>query len=290
MQLLTFVLIYPFLWVVSLLPFRLLYALSDVMYVFLYRIFGYRKQTVMANLKLVFPNKSDAERKRIAKKFYHHLCDMILEAIKSMNIRFSDMKERFKFTNIELIHDLEKRNKSIAMMCAHYGSWEWIFILQAYTSHKTFAIYKRLNNKYFDAMVRKIRARYDSYLITTKEAVKVLTENKEKGLLTINGFVADQSPKKHKAFHWNAFMGIEVPMYTGAEMLSKKLDLTVVFFSVKRVKRGFYETTFQTLTETPKDFDDYEITDQFTKLVEKQIYEAPEYYLWTHKRWKHCKE
>jgi KDO2-lipid IV(A) lauroyltransferase len=79
-------------------------------------------------------------------------------------------------------------------------------------------------------------------------------------------------------------------MYTGAEMLSKKLDLTVVFFSVKRVKRGFYETTFQTLTETPKDFDDYEITDQFTKLVEKQIYEAPEYYLWTHKRWKHCKE
>jgi KDO2-lipid IV(A) lauroyltransferase len=85
-------------------------------------------------------------------------------------------------------------------------------------------------------------------------------------------------------------MGIEVPMYTGAEMLSKRLDLTVVFFSVKRVKRGFYETTFQTLTETPKDFDDYEITDQFTKLVEKQIYEAPEYYLWTHKRWKHRKE
>lgn len=290
MQLLAFVLIYPFLWVVSLLPFRLLYALSDVMYIFLYRIFGYRKQTVMANLELAFPEKSHLERKRIARKFYHHLCDMILEAIKSMSIRMSDMKERFKFTNIELIHDLEKRNKSIAMMCAHYGSWEWIFILQAYTSHKTFAIYKRLNNKYFDAMVRKIRARYDSYLITTKEAVKVLTQNKEKGLLTINGFVADQSPKKRKAFHWNTFMGIEVPMYTGAEMLSKRLDLTVVFFSVKRVKRGFYETTFQTLTETPKDFDDYEITDQFTKLVEKQIYEAPEYYLWTHKRWKHRKE
>ena len=163
MQLLSFVLIYPFLWVVSLLPFRLLYALSDVMYIFLYRIFGYRKQTVMTNLKLVFPNKSDVERKRIARKFYHHLCDMILEAIKSMSIRMSDMKERFKFTNIELIQDLEKRNKSIAMMCAHYGSWEWIFILQAYTNHKTFAIYKRLNNKYFDAMVRKIRARYNSY-------------------------------------------------------------------------------------------------------------------------------
>ncbi len=289
MQLLAFVVIYPILWVTSLLPFRLLYGVSDGLYFILYRIVGYRKKTVSENLKLVFPEKSEAERKRIEKKFYHHLCDMILEAIKSMNIRKEDMKKRFKFTNIEIIKDFEKRNKSISLMCAHYGSWEWIFILQAYTSHKTFAIYKRLNNKYFDRMIRKIRARYDSYLITTKETAAVLTENKKKGLLTINGFAADQSPKKNKAYHWNKFMGIDVPVHTGAEMLSKKLDLSVVFFSVKRVKRGFYETTFKTLTETPNNFEDYKITDQFIALVENQIYEAPEYYLWTHKRWKHRK-
>ncbi len=289
MQLLAFVVIYPILWVTSLLPFRLLYGVSDGLYFILYRIVGYRKKTVSENLKLVFPEKSEAERKRIEKKFYHHLCDMILEAIKSMNIRKEDMKKRFKFTNIEIIKDFEKRNKSISLMCAHYGSWEWIFILQAYTSHKTFAIYKRLNNKYFDRMIRKIRARYDSYLITTKETAAVLTENKKKGLLTINGFAADQSPKKNKAYHWNKFMGIDVPVHTGAEMLSKKLDLSVVFFSVKRVKRGFYETTFKTLTEAPNNFEDYKITDQFIALVENQIYEAPEYYLWTHKRWKHRK-
>ena len=289
MQLLAFVVIYPILWVTSMLPFRLLYGVSDGLYFILYRLVGYRKKTVSENLKLVFPGKSEAERKRIEKKFYHHLCDMILEAIKSMNIRKEDMKKRFKFTNIEIINDLEKRNKSITLMCAHYGSWEWIFILQAYTSHKTFAIYKRLNNKYFDRMIRKIRARYDSYLITTKETASVLTENKKKGLLTINGFAADQSPKKNKAYHWRKFMGIDVPVHTGAEMLSKKLDLSVVFFSVKRVKRGFYETTFKTLTETPNNFEDYEITDQFIALVENQIHEAPEYYLWTHKRWKHRK-
>ena len=289
MQLLAFVVIYPILWVTSLLPFRLLYGVSDGLYFILYRLVGYRKKTVSENLKLVFPEKSEAERKRIEKKFYHHLCDMILEAIKSMNIRKEDMKKRFKFTNIEIIKDFEKRNKSISLMCAHYGSWEWIFILQAYTSHKTFAIYKRLNNKYFDRMIRKIRARYDSYLITTKETAAVLTENKKKGLLTINGFAADQSPKKNKAYHWNKFMGIDVPVHTGAEMLSKKLDLSVVFFSVKRVKRGFYETTFKTLTEAPNNFEDYKITDQFIALVENQIYEAPEYYLWTHKRWKHRK-
>ena len=289
MQLLAFVVIYPILWVTSMLPFRLLYGVSDGLYFILYRLVGYRKKTVSENLKLVFPEKSEAERKRIEKKFYHHLCDMILEAIKSMNIRKEDMKKRFKFTNIEIIKDFEKRNKSISLMCAHYGSWEWIFILQAYTSHKTFAIYKRLNNKYFDRMIRKIRARYDSYLITTKETAAVLTENKKKGLLTINGFAADQSPKKNKAYHWNKFMGIDVPVHTGAEMLSKKLNLSVVFLSVKRVKRGFYETTFKTLTEAPNNFEDYKITDQFIALVENQIYEAPEYYLWTHKRWKHRK-
>ena len=289
MQLLAFVVIYPILWVTSMLPFRLLYGVSDGLYFILYRLVGYRKKTVSENLKLVFPEKSEAERKRIEKKFYHHLCDMILEAVKSMNIHKEDMKKRFKFTNIELIKDFEKRNKSISLMCAHYGSWEWIFILQAYTSHKTFAIYKRLNNKYFDRMIRKIRARYNSYLITTKETAYVLTENKKKGLLTINGFAADQSPKKNKAYHWSKFMGIDVPVHTGAEMLSKKLDLSVVFFSVKRVKRGFYETTFKTLTEAPNNFEDYKITDQFIALVENQIYEAPEYYLWTHKRWKHRK-
>ena len=289
MQLLAFVVIYPILWVTSMLPFRLLYCVSDGLYFILYRLVGYRKKTVSENLKLVFPEKSEAERKRIEKKFYHHLCDMILEAIKSMNIHKDDMKKRFKFTNIEIIKDFEKRNKSISLMCAHYGSWERIFILQAYTSHKTFAIYKRLNNKYFDRMIRKIRARYDSYLITTKETASVLTENKKKGLLTINGFAADQSPKKNKAYHRSKFMGIDVPVHTGAEMLSKKLDLSVVFFSVKRVKRGFYETTFKTLTEAPNNFEDYKITDQFIALVENQIYEAPEYYLWTHKRWKHRK-
>lgn len=289
MQLLAFVLIYPLLWFVSILPFRLLYAVSDVLYVVLYHIVGYRKQTVQENLKLVFPDKSEAERQLITKRFYHHLCDMILEAIKSMSISVEDMKARFKFTNIKLIKEFEKQNKSIVLMCAHYGSWEWIFIIQTYVKFRGYAIYKRLNNRYFDKLVRGIRARYNSYLVTTKETIPTLIENKKMGILTMNGFVSDQTPKKGKAYHWNTFMGIEVPIHTGAEMLAKKLDMPVIFFSVKRIKRGFYETTFQTLAEYPNDFKDYEITDQFLKLVEQQIYEEPHYYLWTHKRWKHRK-
>ncbi len=260
---------------------------SDLLYFFLYSIFGYRKGTVKENLRLVFPEKSEKEITAITRKFYHHLCDMILEAIKSMTISKEELSKRFTFTNVELINDLEKKKKSIILMCGHYGSWEWIFIFQKYISHKGYAIYKQLANKYFDKLAKRIRARYNTYLITTKETFNILCQSKKQGELTINGFATDQSPKVNKAFHWGEFMGITVPMHTGAELLAKKLDMAVVFFSVKRIKRGYYETTFKTITETPRDFKDYEITDMFFKLLEKQIYEAPEYYLWTHKRWKH---
>ncbi|MEY8849273.1 lysophospholipid acyltransferase family protein [Psychroserpens sp. XS_ASV72] len=287
MQFLIYILLYPFLWLISILPFRLLYAVSDGLYILLFRIFGYRKKVVKNNLRLVFPEKSEAEIKTITKRFYHHLCDMILESIKSLTISEAEMKKHYKFTNLEVIHDLEKENRSIVLMVAHYGSWEWIFILQTYIKHKGYAIYKRIENKYFDRLVKRIRAKYNSYLITNKEAIPTLIESKRKGELTINGFASDQSPRRRKAFHWSDFMGIKVPVHTGAEMLSKKLDMAVVFFGVKRVKRGYYEGTFEVITKTPTEFKDYDITEQFLRLVENQINEAPEYYLWTHKRWKY---
>jgi len=287
MQFLVYILIYPILWLVSILPFRLLYAVSDGLFFILYYIVGYRKKVVKENLQLVFPDKSEQEIKSISKKFFHHLSDMVVESIKSLSISKEEMKKRFVFTNIEEIRNIENANKSIVLMCAHYGSWEWIFILQTYIKSKGYAVYKRLTNKYFDRLVKRIRAKYNSYLITTKETIPTLIKAKQKGELTINGFVSDQSPKLQKAFHWNEFMNIKVPVHTGAEMLAKKLDMAVVFFSVKKIKRGYYETTFETITTTPNEYKDYEITDLFLKLVENCIYEAPEYYLWTHKRWKH---
>ncbi len=287
MQFILYILLYPFIWLVSSLPFKLLYFVSDILYFLIYRIFGYRKKVVKTNLRLVFPDKSEKEISKITSKFYHHLCDMIMESLKTLTISEEEMKARYRFTNSEIFLDLEKKNKSVIVMCAHYGSWEWIFILQKYVNHKGFAVYKKLGNKYFDKLVKKIRAKYDTHLITTKETFEVLEKSKKAGELSLSGFVSDQSPKYWKALHWNSFMGITVPMHTGAEFLAKKLDMAVVFFSVKRIKRGFYETTFETLAENPNEFENYEITDMFFKKVEKQIKEAPEYYLWTHKRWKH---
>ena len=287
MQFIAYILIYPFLWLISILPFRLLYLLSDGAYILIYYLIGYRKKVVLENLILAFPDKSNKEIIQISKKFYHHLCDMIFESIKSLTISEKEIVKRFKFNNLEEVRQYEDANQSIVAICGHYASWEWIVTLQKYTKFKGFAVYKRLRNPYFDRLIKRVRGKYNSYLVTTKETIPTMMDSKKNNELFLCGMAADQSPKLRKAYHWTEFMGVKVPCYTGPEMIAKRLDLPVVFLDVTKVKRGFYEATFSTITKTPKDYIDYDITDIFLNLVESQIRRAPEYYLWTHRRWKH---
>ena len=287
MRFIVYLITYPILWCISMLPFRILYLLSDLAYLIVYYLIGYRKKTVRENLALALPYLSDAERLVIEKKSFRHLCDMFLEMIKTMTISKKEINARFVFTNLEVYKNLEAQEKSIAMMLAHYASYEWVISMNAYVSFSGYAIYKKIANPYFDKLVRSMRSRFKAYLITTKETVPCIIKNKNNKLLSIYGFASDQSPKVSSAFHWQKFMGIEVPVHTGAEMLSKKYDMNVIFLKVKKVKRGYYEASFEVLSENAQEVPDYAITDKFLKLVEQQIYEAPEYYLWTHKRWKH---
>lgn len=288
MQFLVYILVYPLLWIISILPFRLLYILSDCFYVLLYYIIGYRKKVVNSNLKLAFPEKTSQEISIIRKRFYHHLCDMMFEAIKSITISEAAMQKRYVFTNVGEIHKLEKENRSVVLFMGHYASWEWVFILQTHVKHKGYAVYKRLSNKYFDALVKRIRAKYNSHLITTRETFPTLLKAKKNNELTFNGFVFDQSPKLNKAAYWQDFMGVEVPVHVGAEILAKRLDMVTLFLKVKKVKRGHYEATFSDIIRNAKDYKDFDITDLSLKRVEEQIREAPEFYFWTHKRWKHA--
>ncbi len=288
MQFIAYIILYPFLWLISILPFRLLYFISDLVYILIYHILGYRKKVVNYNLHLAFPDKTNDEIKIIRKKFYHHLCDMLVEAIKSITISEAEMIKRYVFKNVEAVHNLEKENKSIVLFMGHYASWEWVFILQKHVNHKGYAVYKQLSNKYFDAMVKRIRAKYNSYLITTKETFPVLIKAKKEKQLTLNGFVFDQSPRLNRAIHWQNFMGVKVPVHVGAEILAKKLDMATFFLKVKKLKRGYYEATIMDIINDPKSFEDYQITDAYLKHIEEQILEAPEFYLWTHKRWKHA--
>jgi len=290
MQLVVFILVYPLIWFVSILPFRILYVFSDIVYVLVYHIIGYRKKVVRDNIAMALPNISEKERLNIEKKFYHHLCDMFLEMMKTMAISEKEMNKRFVFTNLELYTALEKKQKSIAVMIAHYATYEWVISMNRKIEFEGFAIYKKVNNKYFDKLVRNIRSKFKATLITTSQTIPVIKENESLGHRGVYGFASDQSPQQSKAFHWQKFMGIETPVHTGAEMLVKRFDMNVIFLRVKKVKRGYYEATFELMFDNPKEVPDYQISDEFLRRVEKQIYEAPEYYLWTHKRWKHRKK
>lgn len=287
MQLLIYIIVFPFLWLLSILPTRILYVISSFLYFWVYYIFGYRKKVVNGNLKLCFPDKSKKEIKSIEKKFYLHLCDMLVESIRSISISEAEIRERYKFTNIEEVNKIEEANKSIMLMCAHYASWEWIFIIQKYVTTDGYAIYKKIENKYFDQLIRKIRAKYNTNLITNKETFTSMRAHKRLGKKGIYGFLSDQSPKLKSAYYWKEFMNIKVPVHTGAEKLAKELDLAIVFFKTKKIKRGYYETTFKTITLNPNEIEDYQITDLFINYLEDMIHEEPAYYLWTHKRWKH---
>lgn len=287
MQFLVYILVYPFLWFVSILSFRLLYIVSDGVYIVMYYIIGYRKKTVTNNLRLVFPNKSEKDIAIIRKKFYHHLCDMFLEMTKTMTISEKELKKRFKITNPEEFKRLETLNKSVILIFGHYASWEWSIVLQRYINLKSLAVYKPLANKYFDRLVKSIRSKFNTDLISTKETINVINDHESRNIKTIIGFLSDQSPRLTKEVYWSKFMGIKVPCFTGAERLAKKLDLATAYLKVTKVKRGFYEAEVRLLADNPNDYNDYQLTDMFLTEVEKQIHEAPEYYFWTHKRWKH---
>lgn len=287
MQRLIYLLVYPIIWIISKLPFWALYAISDMLYFLVYHIIGYRRKVVLDNLRLVFPEKNEKERKKIAKEFYVHLCDMVVESIKSLSISKDEMKKRFTVSNVDIIHDLEKEGRSIMLFMGHYASWEWSVILQSYINHKGYAVYKKIENPFFDRLVKKIRARYETELINTKETVHKMGAAMARGELTINGFIADQTAKHWKAKHFQEFMGIKVPVLTGGELLAKKFDMAVLYLDVRKVKRGYYSSELKLITKTPKEFPDYKITDAFLQLVEAQVKHNPAYYLWTHKRWKY---
>jgi KDO2-lipid IV(A) lauroyltransferase len=289
MNLLVYIILYPLIWIISKSSFRLIYLFSDFLYLILYHVISYRKKLVRKNLALALPEKTFLERKIIEKKYYKHLSDLFLESFKSLNISEVDIKKRYSFKNIELLDELYKKKKNIILMGGHYASWEWFFIIDRLTDYRINAIYKKLSNKYFDSLIKKIRSKYNGNLISTKNTFKEILKNTKLKGLNIYGFASDQSPKKNKATYWNNFLNNFVPFHTGAEIIAKKYDMAVVYMNVEKVKRGYYLASFELITDKPKKYKNFKITEDFIKLLENQIFKAPEYYTWTHNRFKHRK-
>ncbi|WP_111708684.1 lysophospholipid acyltransferase family protein [Lutibacter citreus] len=288
MNLLVYILVYPLIWFLSILPFRVLYFISDIIYLLLYYVIGYRKKVVLHNLELVFPENSKEKNILIRKKFYHHFVDVFIEMIKSFTVSKEEVFKRYKFTNIDFFTELFKDGKSVILTGAHYANWEWIMSLEAFVKYKGYAAFTKVNNHYFNNTILKSRIKFGTSLVQTSKIISEMKNNKKNNIQSIYGLLSDQSPQLKKTYYWGEFLGVKnVPIHTGSEMLAKRFDMNVVFMNTKKVKRGYYETTFSLITDNATAYDDYKLTDIFSDLVEKQVRNQPEYYFWTHKRFKH---
>lgn len=285
MQALAYYLTYPFLWMISRLPFPIVYIISDFVYVIVYYIIGYRKEVIKKNLKIAFPHKSEQEITLLSKKSTRHFCDMFLEMIKSMGMSKEAMNKRFVCKNPELVNAFAKANKPIIVMFGHQASYEWTMVLDDILDYKVYAIYKPIKNKKFNELIVSIRNKFNSELIAMKEATAVMSKSAQKEA-ALFALVADQSPKAARAQYFTNFFNTPSAVFKGAERIAKEHATAVTFLRVTKVKRGYYDAEFVLISENGAQTKDWEITDTFFQLLEDQIIKQPEYYLWSHKRWK----
>lgn len=287
MQFLVFILVYPLVWIISILPFKVLYFLSDIFFFITYYVIGYRKKVVHSNLKLVFPEKNDKEITTLTKKSLKHFTDFIFETIKTFTISKKSLEKRYQFSNLKLLQDLEKENRGIILMGVHYANWEWIIHLAQHTSLYPVASYTKIGNDYFEKLIKSSRERFGANFIRSYNIVNTILKFQAENKVGIYGLLSDQSPQLHKTHYWGTFFGQYIPVITGAEFLAKKYNFIVLNIQTTRIKRGYYETAFEIITKEPSQLSEYEITNKYLKSSENHIKKAPEFYLWTHKRFKH---
>ncbi len=287
MKRIAFILLFPIILIISLLPFPLLYLLSDIISFFLFHFTGYRRAMIRKNILLSFPNKSEIERLKIERSFYTNMCDVFLEMFKSISISLKTINNRFKINNIDLLTQFPKNKRSVIIMCGHYASYEWILFLGKKFESYTYGIYTPLSNIYFDNLVKRIREKHDAFLISRYHILETIKEHNKKNHTAVYGFAADQSPYPSEKTYWRLFMGNKVPVFTGAERIARDFDMAVVYADIKRVKRGYYEVDFKLISDYPRKTKENEITDLFFNMLEKTIKIDPSQYLWSHNRFKY---
>lgn len=287
MHKLVFYLSYPIIWLFSKLPFRVLYIISDGIYFLFFYVIGYRKKVVLDNLKLVYPESSEKDLKVIQKRFFGHFVDTLIEAIKAITISETSIKKRYSYKNIELIDQLYSEGRSIILTGSHYGNWEWVVGMPLVAKIDCFTSYTKIQNKNFEKLIKDSRSKFGMKCVRSNEIIKSILKNVKQQKQGLYLLIADQSPMLHKSLYWTEFLNVKVPVFTGAEMISKKFDFAVVNMNTTRIKRGYYESEFELITNTPKEEEANEITNTYLRSTENHIYKQPEFYLWSHKRFKH---
>lgn len=271
---------------ISLLPYPILYGFSNFFFVVLYYLVGYRKKVVNDNLRQSFPEKSTTEIAQIQKKFYRHFCDLVVESLKNFSIREEEADRRMVQHGVEIFDELHRKGKSVILAGGHYCNWElWAVASAGYFKHDLIAIYKRLSNTYFDGKMRTSRGRFGLKMIATREYGQYMTDHNKD--LTVSVFAIDQSPTDPKKCTWVTFMGRETAAHFGAEKYAHQYDFPVVYGHIYKVRRGYYETRYELVTDQVREMAQGELTQKLHNILEEDIRKAPEYWLWSHKRWKH---
>ena len=284
-----YILIYGWIKIHALLPMRLLYVLSDILYLIIYWVIRYRVPVVRKNLKSSFPDKSEEELKQLEKAFYHHFADYIVETLKLAHISLQELQERAYVQNPELIDKLmDNGHPCCLFLMGHYGNWEWYSGSNSrFKDARLYQIYRPLNNKAVDKIFIDLRTKFGSLGIpkndTGREVVRLVRNKVRSGVI----FLADQTPSPSNLHYWTNFLNQDTSVLTGAERLARKLNTPVVFLDVQMVKRGYYTLEIQLITENPKETPENWITEEYARRLEKSILRKPEGWLWTHKRWKY---
>ena len=276
---------YLLVWFISIIPYRLMYAFSWLIYVFLFHIFSYRKKVVLDNLHLAFPKKDKKELVQLLKPVYINLSDIIVEGFRSFTMSRKQILRRHKILNPEIVEPFYNAGKSIIVVTGHYGNWEWGSLsANLQVDHKTIAIYKPLSNPYLNKFLLKSRARLGTTLAPITETTKTFEENRH--IPAIYMLVADQSPSNVSKAYWINFLGIETAFLHGPEKHARNNNYPVMYVDIQRVKRGFYEIELSLLADNPQDLQEGEITRRYAAKLESVIIKKPENWLWSHKRWK----
>lgn len=279
----------PFIYLLSILPFPVLYLFCDFVYLILYYVAGYRKEVVLRNLRNSFPEKSDEDIKRICKEYYRYFCDLFLETFKTLTISKASMLKHcaWKPGAKEVFDRFYEEKRSVIIVMGHFGNWEWAGNTFSLTSKtQLFVVYHPLSNRYFDGLMYKMRTHFGTKLIAMRDTFKDMVRYKNMNLVSGTAFIADQTPLPENAY-WTRFLNQDTPVFWGTEKIARKLNYPVIYVSLKRIKRGYYTMEAELLVEEPQNTSDGEITALHTTRLEKDIIEQPETWLWTHKRWKH---
>jgi KDO2-lipid IV(A) lauroyltransferase len=274
-----------FLYLISLLPFWVLYLVSDVIFLLIYYVIGYRRKVVQENLRNSFPEKTEDERHIIEKKYFKYLADLTVETVKMITVSKKEIYRRVTSPNAELLKKYFAQGRSIMMALGHYGNWEMADLRMSLEVDKpTLVVYKPLTNAVFDEYFIKMRSRFGATLVAMKNIMRTMVKHRDE--IIVSAFVADQTPVKHEATYFTTFLNQPTAFFLGVEKLAKLSNSVVIFCDVERPKRGHYSFNLIPLTENPKETAEYEITRAYIQCLETMIKREPQYWLWSHRRWK----